>query len=166
MDLLFLVLRWIHITSSIILVGGVFYYRFTVLPAVEALPPDHREAVSLAMRRNSAMIVRLAMLLLIVTGLVNMILVPKFFEFPVEGERGAYSMLVGLKFLLALPVFFIVDMMNGRSAMAEKFRAKSRVWLNVAVFLSIVIIVIGGYVRFIERTGKVETTTPVANADA
>jgi hypothetical protein len=95
-----------------------------------------------------------------------MILVPKFYDFPVAGERGAYSMLVGVKFLLALPIFFIVDMMNGRSAVAERFRAKSRRWLNLAVFLSIVIIVIGGYVRFIERTGKIETTPPVADAEA
>ena len=162
MDYLFLILRWLHITSSIIVVGGVFYYRFAVLPAIESLPEAQRDSLTAVMRRNWAMLARLAMLLLLVTGLTNMILVPMNFDFAEEGRK-AYNILVGVKFLLALPIFFIVDMLNGRSATAERFRQKSRMWLNVAVFLSIVVIVIGGYVRFIPRTLKDGVAvTPVA----
>ncbi len=167
MDYLFLGMRWLHLTSSIILVGGVFHMRFAVLPAMETLPDPHREAAHVALRRNYAMLVRLSMLLLIVTGLVNMILVPKFNTFAIEGGRGEYSMLVGIKFLLALPIFFIVDMLNGRSATAEKFRLKARVWLNIALFLSIVVIVIGGFARFIPRLPSgVEMPTPVESVSA
>lgn len=153
MDNLFLVMRWLHIISATLVVGGLFHYRFAVLPALETLPELQRDAVSAAMRRNWAMLARLAVLLLIVTGLANMILVPKNFDFADEGRK-AYNILLGVKFLLALPIFFIADMLSGRSAAAERFRRKSRMWLNVAIFLSIVVIVIGGYVRFIPRTPK------------
>jgi uncharacterized membrane protein len=164
MDYLFLAMRWLHITSAIILVGGVFYYRFAVLPALEPLAEAERSALGLAMRRNWVMLVRLAMLVLIVTGLANMILVPKNFDFAEEGRK-AYNILLGVKFLLALPIFFIVDMLNGRSAAAERFRQKSRLWLNIAVFLAVVVIVIGGYVRFIPRTPKTgESALPAADA--
>ena len=60
LDILFLVLRWLHITSSIILVGGAMYYRFAVLPAIEALPEGQRDSLSAALRHNWAMLVRIA----------------------------------------------------------------------------------------------------------
>jgi uncharacterized membrane protein len=162
MDYLFLILRWLHIISSIIVVGGVFYYRIAVLPAIESLPDAQRDSLTAGMRRNWAMLARLAILLLLVTGLTNMILVPKNYDFAEEGRK-AFNILIGIKFLLALPIFFIVDMLNGRSATAQRFRQKSRMWLNLAVFLSIVVIVIGGYVRFIPRTPKgSEAITPPA----
>jgi uncharacterized membrane protein len=168
MDYLFLGMRWLHLTASIVLVGGVFHMRFAVLPAMEAVPDPHREAAHVQLRRNYAMLVRLSMVLLIVTGLVNMILVPKFNTFfPADG-RSEYSMLVGIKFLLALPIFFIVDMLNGRSATAEKFRLKARMWLNVALFLSMVVIVIGGFARFIPRLPNgvtVPSTVETLSAD-
>jgi uncharacterized membrane protein len=157
MDPLFaltLALRWLHLLSSIILVGGLFHLRFAVLPAVETLPREHQETFHAALRRSWTIFVMAAIGLLLVTGLVNMVLVPKLNDFQTPEGKSAYNMLVGIKFVLALPVFFIVSTLNGRSANAERFRQKSRMWLNIAIVLSLAIVLIGGYVRFIPRTPK------------
>jgi hypothetical protein len=154
MDYLILTLRWLHLLSSIIMVGGLFHLRFAVLPAVETLPGEHRELFHAALRRSWTIFVMATIGLLLVTGLVNMVLVPQLNDFEEPEGKSAYNMLVGIKFVLALPVFFIVSTLNGRSANAERFRQKSRLWLNIALVLSLAIVFIGGYVRFIPRTPK------------
>ncbi|MCA9267075.1 MAG: hypothetical protein KDA41_01325, partial [Planctomycetales bacterium] len=97
------------------------------------------------------MFVMLSIALLLATGITNMVLIPKQNDF---AEGPSYSMLAGIKFLLAMPVFFIVSTLLGRSANAEKFRQKSALWLNVALVLCLAIVLLGGYLRFVKRTPK------------
>ncbi len=162
MDFLNLGLRWLHVLSAITMVGGIFYVRFAVVPMLESLPEDQRESVGAALRRGWMKFVMISILLLLATGLTNMMLVPMHNDLP-EGSN--YGMLVGIKFLLALPVFYIVSLINGRSANAEKFRQKSRLWLNVAVVLCVAIVLLAGYLRFIPRTPKSADSPGTAAAE-
>ena len=154
MDILSLVLRWLHVLSAVTMVGGVFYMRLAVLPATETLPEEQRGPFGGAMRRAWAKWVMISVALLLVTGLVNMIMTPKYNDFDTEQGKKLYSMLVGIKFVLALPVFFLISTLNGRSANADRFREKQGLWLNLAAALCILIICIAGFVRFIPRSAK------------
>ena len=151
MDYLNLALRWLHVLSAITLVGGVLYTRFAVLPLLESLDEERRESVGAAMRRNWAKYMMIALTILLVTGITNMILIPKTIDPAVKSN---YSMLVGIKFMLAMPVFFIVSVLNGRSNMAEKLRAKHKLWLNIAVALCVAVVLLAGYLRFIPRASN------------
>ena len=91
--------------------------------------------------------------LLLATGLTNMFLIPAR---NVIDEGANYGMLVGIKFLLAMPIFFIVSTLNGRSQNAARFREKSRLWLNIAVILCVLLVCLAGYIRFIDRQPKAE----------
>lgn len=161
MDLLNYALRWLHILSAIVMVGGVFYLRFAVLPAATSLPDDQSERLRGALRRSWAKWVMISIALLLATGLANMFLIPMQNEFP---EGANYGMLVGIKFMLALPVFFIVSTLNGRSKNAERFRQKTRLWLNVALVLSVIIVCLGGYLRFVPRTPQADSASSEAAA--
>ena len=151
MELLNLALRWLHVLSAITMVGGVLYMRFAVLPTLEALPEEQSEGVGAALRKNWAKFVMISIALLLVTGIINIVLVPKNNILP---EDANYGMLVGIKFMLALPVFYIVSLINGRSENAARFRQKSGLWLNIAVALCVVIVCLAGYLRFIPRQPK------------
>lgn len=161
MEYLNLALRWLHILSAMIMVGGIFYLRFAVVPTLEALPPNERETIGASLRRGWAKWVMIAIAVLLVTGIANMILIPAQNSFP---EDAKYGMWVGIKLMLALPIFFIVSMINGRSANAAKWREKSRLWLNIAIVLSVIIVCIAGYVRFIKRDPKVKSGDQVNTA--
>lgn len=160
MELLVLLLRWLHVFSSVVLVGGLFYFRFVVLPATEKLSPPQRESLEEAMRRNWAKWLMASVGLLLLTGVTNMVLVPMLNTFTTEDYKKAYNILAGIKFLLALPVFFLVSTLNGRSANAEKFRLNTRRWLNLSLALSVAIILLGGYLRFIPRVPKDAAISP------
>ena len=161
MDYLSLALRWLHVLSAITLVGGVLYTRFAVLPLLESLDEERRETVGGAMRKNWMKFLMISITVLLATGITNMILVPKYNEFP---EGANYGMLVGIKFMLALPVFYLVSVLNGRSATAAKFRQKSKLWLNLAVALCVATVMLAGYLRFIPRTPKSDESNESAAA--
>jgi hypothetical protein len=48
---------------------------------------------------------------------------------------------------LALVVMFIMAVLAGKTALAEKFRANMRKWLNVAWMAALAIVVIGAMLR-------------------
>jgi hypothetical protein len=65
-----------------------------------------------------------------------------------------YHPLIGVKFLLALAIFFIASLLVGRSANAEKFREKAVFWMNVNLALALAVVLIGGFLKVTPRTEK------------
>ena len=98
-DVLSVIMRWLHISSVVVLIGGVLYARFILAPVLQSLAAEQRETLgdSLAARYRSLMF--LVILLLTATGLYNMIL---------NINRGTlYQSLLGIKLLLVLHVFAV-----------------------------------------------------------
>jgi hypothetical protein len=56
-------------------------------------------------------------------------------------------MLFGIKFLLGLLVMFIAAILSGKTALAEKFRANMGLWLNLAWFAVVAIVVLAAMLR-------------------
>ncbi|MDX1961498.1 MAG: hypothetical protein SFX18_00005, partial [Pirellulales bacterium] len=69
----------------------------------------------------------------------------------VETWKGTYVLfyhsLFGLKFLLALGIFFIASALAGRSAGLQKIRDQAPFWLNVNLALILAVVVISGLLR-------------------
>jgi hypothetical protein len=86
------------------------------------------------------------------SGIVNTVLIVREYKFD-----GPYHPLLGVKILLALAIFYIASMLAGRSEAAERFRQKAPFWLNVNLFLSILLICIAVWMRLIDRIEKTET---------
>jgi uncharacterized membrane protein YoaK (UPF0700 family) len=79
-------------------------------------------------------------------------------------------MVVGIKFLLALPIFFFAAMLAGRSATAKKFQANAITWMNVNLVLALAMVLIGGTLKFVKREPKqpaaVANSAPAASLAA
>ena len=88
-------------------------------------------------------------LLLVATGLFNFINNVKTYEIATS-----YHMLVGLKILVALVVFFLAAVLAGRSMMAERFRTNMRFWLSVCLVAGIITVLIGSVMRTYPREPK------------
>jgi uncharacterized membrane protein len=94
------IMRWLHISSMMLLLGGVLFARLAVSPVLATLSPEMRAQVgdAIAARFRSWMYTAIAVLLL--TGLYNLFL-------NISGKPPLYHMLIGLKLLLALHVFAV-----------------------------------------------------------
>ena len=149
-DLFNLILRWMHIFGAIILLGGTFFMRLAYIPAVAILTDDVRQTLQPAVRRRWAVWVMIAITMLLVSGIINTILYAQQYDFP----GGYYHALLGIKFLLALVIFYIASKLMGRSQSAERFRESTQFWLNVNLTLAILVVGMAGVMRFAERVDK------------
>ena len=96
-DVLFVIMRWLHLSSMATLVGGILYGRFVMAPAVGALAPDAGKALASRIATSYRRFVLAAVCGLIVSGVYNILTNP--------GHRPIYHMLLGVKLMLVLHVF-------------------------------------------------------------
>jgi uncharacterized membrane protein len=98
-DVLSAIMRWLHITSAVVMVGGVLYARFVIAPALATLTAQDQETLAAAMAARYRSLLYLAMVFLAGTGLYNTIMN--------MGRGPLYQSLLGIKLLLVLHVFAV-----------------------------------------------------------
>ena len=123
-ELIDLVSRWAHILAAILLVGGTCFIRFVIIPVKASASLD--DSVHEAIRRRWSKIVMVSVLFLLVSGLYNA--ARKEMNHDVDM---VYRSLVTAKIALGFFVFFMVSVLSGRSAMAQKYRESEAKWYNV-----------------------------------
>jgi uncharacterized membrane protein len=157
---LLLALRYMHILGAIALMGGTIFMRFALRPAVSTLTPDERSALHEQVRNRWSKVVMLATLLLLVSGIANLGLASRYAYKDVFGM--SYHMVVGIKLILALPIFFIAAVMMGRSHLAKRMQANAELWMTINLTLALLMVLIGGVLRFVLRQPKSDFMRPAA----
>jgi len=132
-EILTTLMRWLHITSMLTLLGGILYARFVMIPAESALSPDSRKILDEATSRHFRGIVFAALGGLVLSGLYNYMLKP--------GHSPTYHMLFGIKILLALHVLSIAIV-----ATAPNNPRRSRQLFGAAIS-GLVIVAISAYLK-------------------
>lgn len=143
-EILPLLMRWAHILSAVILVGGAFFMRFVLAPVANAtLDPTIHETLRDNIRARWKKFVFVFIALFLVSGFYNYLMVTRFEH---DGEP-VYHMLFGIKFLLALVVFALASFLTGRTSIAKKMQANNGFWMGMLVLLAILTVAIGGYMK-------------------
>lgn len=163
---LLLLLRYMHIFGAITLMGATIFLRFALAPSVAKLDPAVKAALHEDVRSRWSKFVMGATALLLISGITNMALASRFTFGDVFGVGGNkfYNMAVGIKLLLALPIFFIAAILAGRTELAKKFQANAKMWMNVNLTLAVLMVLIGGGLRFVKRDRKQPAVSPPAAA--
>ncbi len=151
-----LILRYMHILGAIALMGGTIFMRFALRPVVVGLTPETKAEVHEQVRGRWSKFVMLASALLLISGIANLALAGRFDFESVAGMAKGYHMVVGIKFLLALPIFFIAALLSGRTGTAKRMQENAEFWMNVNLTLALVMVLMGGYLKFVQRTPKAE----------
>lgn len=149
MTIALLVLRWAHILGAITLMGGAIFMRFALVPAAKTLADDAHAQLRAEVRKRWSKVVMLAIAVLLISGLVNFVLLTQQYKL-----EKPYHMFFGIKFLLALPIFYIASLLTGRSAAADRMRQNATLWLNVNLVLATAVVCIGGFLKSVDRTPK------------
>jgi uncharacterized membrane protein len=132
-EILTAVMRWVHISSVVTLVGGILYARFVMFPVAAKLTPDDRTALDESTATHFRPLVFAAMAGLVLSGIYNYLLKP--------GHSVLYSSLFGVKMLLALHVFSVAILVT-----APKNPRRSRQLFGAAVS-GLTIVLIGAYLK-------------------
>src|SRR4030095_15776991 len=162
-----LILRYMHILGAIMLMGGTIFMRFALAPVVTGLDSNTKTNLHEQIRSRWSKFVMLASGLLLVSGIANLGLASQYKFEPVLGVLN-YNMVVGIKFVLAIPIFLFASFLAGRSATAKRFQANAVMWMNVNLALALAMVLIGGTLKFVKREPKkaaaAAISAPLANA--
>ena len=132
-EILTALMRWVHISSVVTLIGGIIYARFVAIPSAGSLSPDARTAFDEGAARHFRPLVFAAMTGLVISGLFNYLSKP--------GHSVLYSSLFGVKILLVLHVFSVAIL-----ATAPRNPRRSRQLFGAAVS-GLTIVLISAYLK-------------------
>lgn len=149
---LLLALRYMHILGAIMLMGGTIFMRFALAPTVARLDGATKAELHEQVRSRWAKFVMLAAGLLLVSGIANLALAARYQFEPVFGL--SYHMVVGIKLLLSLPIFFIASLLAGRTSAGKRLQANAVTWMNVNLTLALLMVLMGGLLKFVDRELK------------
>lgn len=142
-----IVSRWVHVGTAIVLLGGTVFLRFLVMPAAQRLPEAEHAQLREGIMARWKRVVMTGIALLLVTGFYNYLAVK-------GGRPGSYHMLMGIKILLALGVFFLASALTGRSAGLAVIRRDAARWLVVLIALAAGTVAIAGYLKVAAPTAQ------------
>ena len=143
-------LRWAHILAAVVAVGGLFFARFGLLPAMQLLDEETREKLHEGIRKRWLPWVIGAITLLLASGLANFLLfndAAKDWDDRTWMRQTKYHALFGVKFLLALAVFYFASGLVGRGEGTAWIRANRGKWLSVTLLLAVGVVMISGWMR-------------------
>lgn len=144
--------RWVHVGAAIVILGGSIFQLLVLVPAVREFSPEERQGLHQRVLARWRKIVMAMIGLLLLTGFYNYIAV----AIPAHRDsaaKGLYHMLMGIKILLAMVVFFIASALVGRSPAMQKIRDNSRKWMTVSILLALAVVAIAGYLKVAVPSG-------------
>lgn len=134
---LLVILRWAHIIPAIILLGGVVHVK---------LSGSNLENVSKGWR----VAVHASLGFLLISGLWTF--------FIKQGDMiPQWQMIWGIKVLLAIVFMFLASVLFGKSAAFAPMRAKGGMWLNITIAIGILIVLLGGILRYLPAKSAATT---------
>jgi uncharacterized membrane protein len=166
MDPITLLLRWAHVLAAIAALGGLLFARFALVPAADELGSETADRLHAGVRRRWLPWVIGAITLLLASGLTNYILLIRRVKEAPELWGGdwmrqtGYHALFGVKFLLAMILFYLASGLVGRGASTQWIRDARKQWLSVAVGLGVGVVLISGWMRQL-HTGANDLPDPV-----
>jgi putative copper export protein len=132
--------RALHLVCAIILGGGVFYIRTILAPSGAAECFGDRRAVW-------ARWVGIASGILLLSGMFNYITIIRAAREAGSPVELTYHIFFVIKFLLGLGVMFIMSLVAGKTAAADRARQNLSRWLNIAWTSVMAIVILGAMMR-------------------
>ena len=137
------VVRWTHILSAILLLGGIFFLRYVHLPAAKTLAAQDARKLHEALMRRWRRVVMICTFLLLASGLYTFATL----SLQKAKESALYHPIFGIKFFAAMVVFFLASVLCGRSQAFERIRANPSKWLTFTALLTMLVVILAGVLR-------------------
>ncbi len=140
-ELLIVLMRWAHIASAAVLLGGLIYARMVAAPALAESSPEERAEALGRLGGRFRPLVYAAIAGLVVSGLYTLLLH--------RGHTPYYHAWFGMKVLLALHVFAaaVLAVRSARAPGEDEARKLRR--MSGAILSGMVVILIAAYLRLI-----------------
>lgn len=155
MDWFAIISRWTHVGTAIVLVGGICFQRFVLVPVASHLSDAEQARLTSLVMAAWKKFVHVGIVLFLVSGFYNYLIVAA----PLHKGDKLYHPLIGTKILLALGMFFIASALVGKAKAFESMRRSASFWQTVVLLLAAIIVGISGFAKV-----ALKATTPVVTS--
>jgi uncharacterized membrane protein len=146
---LMLLARWLHILSAALAIGVPIFIRFVLMPARQRLDEPQRAILHEAIMARWRVFVYVMIVVFLATGFWTFLGVARWRSPLFNGQdKFRYHLLIGIKIVIALGMFFISSALAGRSAALAGMRRNAQLWISILILLGLAIVVISGVLRF------------------
>lgn len=140
-DYLALIMRWLHLLSAILMLGGAVFMRFILFPAASGtLDGDTHDRLREAILPRWRRAIMVYVTLFLISGFYNFVMV----GLPAHRQDPLYHALFGIKFLVAMAVFAIAMMLVGKK---QRFGANTPTVAAIMIALAVLVVLIAGYMK-------------------
>jgi uncharacterized membrane protein len=133
--------QWMHVTAAVIVVGGMAFLLFILMPSLGALDPEHRDLLVKQVMNRFRWVIWSAIIVSLVSGIYSIR------QYYWEAAWGKSWALLAVKIILALFVFEVALALTLPFKLFDRVRARRQIWLSIAVGLAVAIIFISAYLR-------------------
>ncbi len=137
-----LLMRWVHIGGAIILIGSPFFIRLFLLPALAEEAADRRAAIIERINKPWRIFLGIVILLQIISGVYWLLVV-----IPMSTEPPLYQIILTVKLLAALVLFFLLSVLAGRATTFASFRRDAAKWYTACLICGAIIVMAAGALR-------------------
>jgi uncharacterized membrane protein len=130
-------MRWIHITSVVTLIGGFIFARFALAPALATIAEPERGTLGKKVVGNLRPLFYTVLVTVIGSGLYNYLTKPSY--------PPMYHMWIGIKLLFALHIFAVTVLYT----IPDAEEVKRNRWLTGMIVSGLIIIAISAYLRWL-----------------
>jgi hypothetical protein len=145
-------LRWMHIFGSTILVGGILYQCLAVPAVAEAVGRDGTSGSGSLAEKGVAkwrVLVMISITMLLISGFANSFLILSRSRLATTFPATAYHELLGIKFMLAMCVFYLSSRLAGRRLVKSP-----RKGLVLNALLASLVVLLAGMMKLADRQVK------------
>jgi uncharacterized membrane protein len=138
-------LQWLHVLAAVLAVGGVFFLRFILCPALKKLPADQvgvKPQLLKPVAQRFRVVIHSSIAVLLLTGIYRL---AKSWHL-LKGWQ-TYQTLMGVKILLAAILFTIAFKLTKPGDQPNYFQRNRDVWLLANFVLGAVIILLSATLR-------------------
>lgn len=155
--LLPLLMRWVHILSAIVAVGGTIFIAAALNPTMtKGLAEDARAEFRGRVMKRWKMLFHPTIVLFLLSGFYNYIVVTS----ELHQDQPLYHILFGVKFLLALIFFTVVIVATSTMGWSERLRTRGGLWA-IQVLIAIAIVMVAGVMKSLPQQVAVEDVVEV-----
>lgn len=142
------VIQWVHVGSVVLMIGGFFFLRAVLIPIANRFP-DPKSLISSGLRRFSG-VVWITLLTVLMSGVYNVISFFRTARITAEESEVDYSLyilILGIKFFIVFLIYTLAVILTFPYPVFETFQNKPSPWLNLIIFLGLIIIFLSAFLR-------------------
>lgn len=137
--------KFLHLSAAGVVVGSLIYLRFILIPTLDRVEESQRAPIWQAAYKKTMRWLSFAFLLLIITGMDNIMRARRTLGIATPDLRDSYWAVFWTKITLVILAFILLHLLIIGAPPFRRIQAAYRWWIGVMMVAALLIVYLSGY---------------------